>query len=128
MSPPNLTGDPLGWCLHISELPIPNGDTVLGSEPPPHLLGCAVEGLGAADVEAEQDGVRVAVAEGTHVVIVGRAWGKRGGHRSAPHPRDLGKGVWQRDTAPCPAQGGGTALETPKRDRNPFLSGVGAQL
>lgn len=64
-----------------------------GASPTPHLLGRTVQGLGAADVEAEQDSVRVAVAKGTHVVIVGRAWEKRGCHCTAhppPSPRDSG--------------------------------------
>lgn len=41
-----------------------------------HLLEHAVQGLGAADVKADEHSVRVGVGQGPHVVVVGRACGQ----------------------------------------------------
>lgn len=42
-----------------------------------HLLQHAVERFRAADVETDEDGVRVRVGEGPHVVVVRRSWKRR---------------------------------------------------
>lgn len=39
-----------------------------------YLLQRAVDGVGSADVEAQEDCVRVAVAEGSDVVVIRRTW------------------------------------------------------